>query len=131
RAMRAADRWQMVEFQQQLASDPKIAARMTSEGLVKYLESLRSINQREVLVIHDSRALEHMRESLANARQLLDISPKTAQEMLDRAHSEAQRLRGRNPATDQLLLHLERYAPRMPPQQLLEGLEHVLTQAGP
>jgi hypothetical protein len=131
RAMRAADRWQMVEFQQQLASDPKIAARMTSEGLVKYLESLRSINQREVLVIHDSRALEHMRDALANARQLLDISPKVAQEMLDRAHSEAQRLRGRNPATDQVLLHLERYAPRMPPQQLLEALENVLMQAGP
>jgi hypothetical protein len=50
--------------------------------------------------------------------------------MLDKAHSEAQRLRGRNPATDQLLLQLERYAPRMPAQQLLEGLENVLSQAG-
>jgi hypothetical protein len=131
RAMRAADRWQMVEFQQELATQSMAAARQTSEGLVKYLDSLRSINQREVLVIHDERALENMREALSNARQLLDISPKVSQEMLDRAHSEAQRLRGRSPATDQLLLHLERYAARMPAQQLLEGLEHVLAQAGP
>lgn len=130
RAMRAADRWQMVQFQQELAQQPLKVARFTSEGLVKYLDSLRSINQREVLVIHDRRALEHLREALSNARQLLDISPKVAQEMLDKAHSEAQRLRGRSPATDQLLLHLERYAARMPVQQLLEGLENVLMQAG-
>ena len=130
RAMRAADRWQMVQFQQEIAEQPMKVARLTSEGLVKYLDSLRSINQREVLVIHDKRALEHLRDALANARQLLDISPKVAQEMLDKAHSEAQRLRGRNPGTDQLLLHLERYAARMPPQQLLEGLENVLTNAG-
>ena len=131
RAMRAADRWQMVEFQTQLAEQPLKVARLTAEGLVKYLDSLRSINQREVLVIHDQRALEQMRDALANARQLIDISPRTAQEMLEKAHSEAQRLRGRNPGTDQLLLHLERYAARMPMQQLLEGLENVLTQAGP
>ena len=131
RAMRAADRHQMVEFQQELADQPLAVARLTSEGLVKYLESLRSINQREVLVIHDTRALEQMREALSNARQLIDISPRVAQEMLDKAHSEAQRLRGRSPATDQLLLQLERYAARMPMEQLLEKLEHVLTQAGP
>ncbi len=130
RAMRAADRWQMVEFQTQLDAQPTRAARLTAEGLVKYLDSLRSINQREVLLIHDQRAIQQIREALANARQLFDISPKVAQEMLDKAHSEAQRLRGRNPATDQLLLQLERYAPRMPPQQLLEGLENVLSQAG-
>jgi hypothetical protein len=130
RAMRAADRWQIVEFQTQLAEQPMKVARLTSEGLVKYLESLRSINQREVLVIHDRRALDNMRDSLANARTLLDVSPKTAQEMLDKAHSEAQRLRGRSPTTDQLLLHLERYAARMPMPQLLEGLENVLMQAG-
>ena len=130
RAMRAADRWQMVEFQQQIAAEKLPAAKLTSEGLVKYLDSLRSINQREVLLIHDRRALDNMRDALANARELIDISPKTAQEMLDKAHSEAQRLRGRNPATDQLLLHLERYAQRMPMPQLLEGLEHVLQQAG-
>ncbi len=129
RAMRAADRWQMVEFHQQLAAQPLSVARLTSEGLVKYLDSLRSINQREVLVIHDRRALDQMRDALANARELIDISPKVAQEMLDRAHSEAQRLRGRSPVTDQLLVHLERYAPRMPMPQLLEGLEHVLAQA--
>src|SRR5213075_1213378 len=106
------------------------AARLTCEGLVKYLDSLRSINQREVLVIHDQRALEGMREALSNARQLLDISPRTAQEMLDKAHSEAQRLRGRSQAMDQQLVQLERYAKQMPMPQLLESLEAVLHNSG-
>jgi hypothetical protein len=129
RAMRAADRWQMVEFERELSSQSLAAARMTSEGLAKYLDSLRSINQREVLVLHDQRALEEMRESLSNARQLVDISPRTAQEMIDRAHQSAQRLRGRQPATDQLLVQLERYAAKLPPGELLERLEAVLALA--
>jgi len=130
RAMRAADRWQMVEFERELVEQPMRLARQTSEGLAKYLESLRSINQREVLVIHDQRALDEMREALATARGLIDISPRTAQEMLERAHQTAQRLRGRNPATDQLIAQLERYAAMLPPQQLLEQLEAVLAQSG-
>lgn len=130
RAMRAADRWQMVEFERDLAEQPLRLARQTSEGLVKYLDSLRSINQREVLVVHDQRALEEMRESLATARGLIDISPRTAQEMIERAHQAAQRLRGRSPATDQQLARLERYAAMLPPPQLLEQLEGVLAQAG-
>ena len=47
RAMRAADRWQLVQFEQELREQPLAAARMTSEGLAKYLDSLGSINQRE------------------------------------------------------------------------------------
>ncbi|MGE3455636.1 MAG: hypothetical protein AB7O24_11030, partial [Kofleriaceae bacterium] len=48
RAMRAADRWQMVEFDRELTEQSPTEARMTCEGLVKYLESLNSVNQREV-----------------------------------------------------------------------------------
>lgn len=134
RAMRAADRWQVVEFERDLASQPLAAARMTSEGLVKYLDSLGSINQREVLMVHDQRALEQMRESLANARQLVDLSPRTALEMMDRAYQAAQRLRGRSTNTDQLVVQLERYAPTSsaPAESVrfLERLEAVLAAAG-
>jgi hypothetical protein len=134
RAMRAADRWQMVEFERELADQPLSVARMTSEGLVKYIDSLASINQREVLVIHDQRTLEEMRESLANARQLFDLSPQTAREMMDRAYQAAQRLRGRHPATDALIIQLERYAPTSSnPEEgthFLERLEAVLAAGG-
>jgi hypothetical protein len=134
RAMRPADRWQMVEFERELASQTLSLARMTSEGLVKYLDSLASINQREVLLVHDQRALEQMRESLANARQLVDISPRTAAEMMDRAYQAAQRLRGRHPATDQLVIQLERFAPTssnpVDTSMFLERLEAVLAASG-
>ncbi len=134
RAMRPADRWQMVEFERELATEPLPAARLTTEGLVKYLDSLGSINQREVLVMHDRRTLETMRDAVANARQLIDLSPRAAVEMMDRAYQAAQRLKGRSPVTDRLVLELERYAPHSSKpgegMEFLEGLEGVLAAAG-
>jgi hypothetical protein len=130
RAMRAADRWQMVEFERELSEQPLKAARQTSEGLVKYIDSLSSVNQREVLVVHDRKTLEDMRDALANARQLIDLSPRAAREMMDRAYQSAQRLRGRHPVTDDLIIQLERYAPTSsnPGEgvKFLERLEAVL-----
>jgi hypothetical protein len=135
RAMRAADRWQMVEFERELSGQALPAARLTSEGLVKYIESLSSINQREVLVLHDQRTIQQMRDALASARQLVDLSPPAAREEMERAYQAAQRLRGRHPASDQLIIQLERYAssssdPTRDPLQLLERLEAVLAAAG-
>lgn len=131
RAMRPGDRWQMVEFERELSEQPMGVARNTSEGLVKYVDSLASINQREVLVLHDQRTLEEMRESISNARQLIDLSPTTAREMMDRAYQAAQRLRGRNPGTDALIIGLERYAPTSSSPgesvQFLESLEALLS----
>jgi hypothetical protein len=134
RAMRPADRWQMVEFERQLAHESTTAARMTTEGLVKYLDSLGSINQREVLVMHDRRTLETMRDAVSNARQLVDLSPRAAAEMMERAYQAAQRLKGRSPITDQLVMALERYAPQSSNPgdsgKFLEGLEGVLAAMG-
>jgi len=132
RAMRAADRWQMVEFERDLQQPVKIA-RLTSEGLVKYIESLSSINQREVLLVHDQRTIGEMRDALANARQLVDLSPHTAREMMERAYQAAQRLRGRTPHTDALIVKLEKLAfatNKHESLKFLEALETVLHQMG-
>jgi hypothetical protein len=134
RAMRPGDRWQMVEFDRELSEQPMSVARLTAEGLVKYVDSLASINQREVLVLHDQRTLEEMRESISNARQLLDLSPATARDMMDRAYQAAQRLRGRHPATDTLIIGLERFAPTSSSPgetvKFLESLEALLAASG-
>lgn len=130
RAMRAADRWQVVEFERELNEQPLKLARLTSEGLVKYIDSLSSVNQREVLVLHDTRTLGEMREALSSARQLLDISPRAARDEMDRAYQAAQRLRGRHPVTDELIIGLEKYAPTSSNAgeitRYLEQLEAVL-----
>jgi hypothetical protein len=134
RAMRAADRWQMVEFERDLSGQALKAARLTSEGLVKYVESLSSVNQREVLVVHDQRTIQEMRDAVASARQLVDLSPRTAREEMERAYQAAQRLRGRHPATDQLIIGLERYSSAATGTgdslKFLERLETVLSAMG-
>jgi len=134
RSMRAADRWQIVQFEQQLTEEPLAAARQTCEGLAKYLDSLASINQREVLIAHDLRKLAEMRELLADARQLLDLSPRTAVEMLEKAHLAALALRGRSPILDQKISQVEAVALDDAPSggsiTWLEQLEQLLAAAG-
>jgi hypothetical protein len=132
RAMRAADRWQMVQFEKDLQKPLKVS-RLVSEGLVKYIESLASINQREVLLVHDQRTIDEMRDALANARQLIDLSPNTAREMMERAFQAAQRLRGRHSTTDALIIKLEKLAfatSRAESLKFLEALENVLAAMG-
>jgi hypothetical protein len=134
RAMRPADRWQMVQFEQQVARDPLPRARQTCEGLAKYLDSLSSVNQREVLILHDQRRIEAMRGLLADARQLLDLSPKTAFAMLAKAQEMAHAMRGRSAALDQQLDELvEVSVLEGPPRDglvWLGRLERALTAAG-
>jgi hypothetical protein len=134
RAMRAADRWELVQFDTQISEEPMAAARMTSEGLVKYLESLGAINQREVLVKHDQKVVAEIRESLTNARELMEISPRTAHEMLVKACRAALALRGRQPTSDQMLVRLATIdlAASSPSQSpaLLERLEQLLAASG-
>lgn len=133
-AMRPADRFQMVEFDRELREQRPALARTTSEGLVKYLESLATINQREVLVEHDRAAIEEIREAISNARELVDLSPRTAFEMLVRAHEAARRLRGKHRALDPLIIALDRDAPtsKTPADsaRYLQALEEILVAAG-
>ena len=54
--------------------------------------------------------------------------------MMDRAYQAAQRLRGRHPSTDQLVIQLERFAPTSSnpadTSMFLERLEAVLAASG-
>ena len=73
-------------------------------------------------------------ERLVIDRFTTTVSPATAREMMDRAYQAAQRLRGRHPHIDQLIIQLERYAPTSsaPAESttFLERLEAVLSAAG-
>lgn len=107
KGMRPADRWQLVELARRFVEEPPSQAHLIAEGLVKYLESLWSVSQREVLLRHDEKTLDELRETLATARQLLELSPRTVGEMLTQAIQKAQALKGRSPSTDRVLARLE------------------------
>ncbi len=104
--MRPADRWQLAHFERALAEQSVAAARMTSEGLSKYLESLSSINQREVLVLHDRRAAAELREAKAAAEQLAMIEPRLALESTQSALNAAMALYGHGAWLDDAILAL-------------------------
>ena len=128
--MRPADRWQLAQFHRALSSQPLSAARMTAEGLSKYLESLSSINQREVLVLHDRRAAAELREARATAQQLALIEPRLGLESAQAALEAALALYGRSPELDAAILALpERMASveRLP--DALAALERIAALA--
>ncbi len=134
RAMRAADRWELAQFDQQLREQKLAVARLTAEGLTKYLESLGAINQREVLVRHDQKILDDLRETIGSARELMDLSPTTTHELLLKACRSSLELRGRNPMLDELLdqnakISAETSSPSQNPA-LVKRLEDVVATAG-
>ncbi len=113
RAMRPADRWELDKFERELRAGTGPAAALTAEGLAKYLESLGSINRREVLVAHDARALEELREALSAARTLLEINTRVAAELVGKAYAAAVSLYGRNPVNDDLIVALRDARPTL------------------
>ena len=78
--------------------------------------------------------LGEVREASTNARELMEISPRTAHEMLVKACRSSLALRGRHPATDGMLVKLATIdlAASSPSQSpaLLERLEQLLETAG-
>jgi len=134
RAMRAADRWELAQFDEQLREQPIKQARLTAEGLAKYLESLGAINQREVLVRHDQKIIDDLRETVTSARELMELSPTTTHEILLKACRTSLELRGRNPMLDALLdQNAKINADTSSPTQnsaLVKRLEDVVATAG-
>jgi hypothetical protein len=133
RAMRAADRWELTQFDQRLELETLIEGKHTAEGLVKYLESLTVVNRREVLIEHDRRIVTQVREALANARELGELSAATAHQILVTASNDVQALLGKNPALDKLLERIKAAAPLSKPARngvLIGWLEEVIEGAG-
>lgn len=126
KAMRPADRWQLVTFDRRLRSEKPEAQRMTSEGLARYLESLGSINRREVLVNHDQRMTTELRESLSSARELLEINRQVAAQMAHKAWSSSIALYGKRPESDELIVALGFAPPRL---ETREEINYVIAVA--
>jgi hypothetical protein len=133
RAMRAADRWELTQFDQRMQYESLREVRLTVEGLVKYLESLNVVNQREVLVQHDRQVADEVRDAISSARELAELSVTTAHEIVINACKRAQDLRGRSSAVDPMLEDLKTVAAWAKPDDirtLIERLEEILATAG-
>lgn len=121
RAMRPADRWELTKFERELRDQTGAVAYLANEGFAKYLESLGSINRREVLVTHDQRATEELREALAAARPILEINTQVAGDLVRKALAAALSLYGRNPGNDELIVALREAAPTLDSASEIEG----------
>lgn len=133
RAMRAADRWELTQFDQRLENEDLGEARLTAEGLVKYLESLTVVNQREVLVEHDRRVASEVREALSVGKELAGLSARTAHEIVVKACDKAQDLLGRSAGLDVAIRRLKTAAAESTPannDELIAALEDVLGSSG-
>jgi hypothetical protein len=120
KAMRPADRFQVSRFESQLREQLLGPGRLTAEGLARYLESLGSINRREVLVVHDQRMTNELREAVATARQLSLIATRLAVEPARKAVNAALALYGKSPTTDALIASLRNAGPALHREEVLE-----------
>lgn len=119
RAMRPADRWELTKFERSLREEKSVS--LISEGLAKYLESLGSINRREVLIQHDEKQMEELRESLSAARPLLEINTRVAADLVRRALAASLSMYGRNPSNDDLIVALRDASPALENASEIEG----------
>lgn len=101
RAMRSADRLELQRFLQKARSSDFEEARLSCEGLSRYLESLSQINQREVLIEHDQRVLREIGYLLEAARSVVEVSRSHALTLLRDALTQADALKGRLSALDE------------------------------
>ena len=64
------------------------------------------VSRREVLIEHDRKIVAQLREAVANARELGELSAATAHQLLVGAANDAQSLRGKHAALDRILERL-------------------------
>ncbi len=123
RLMRAPDRLELEGFLRKIEGGPFDGARLSCEGLSKYLESLSVVNQREVLMHHDQDVIREVRQSLEAARSLFEVSATSAMELVREALRRADELYGRNPVLDE---QLQQWAAAPPELQTSEQVRQVI-----
>jgi len=130
RAMRSADRLELQRFLQKARSGDFEEARISCEGLSRYLESLSQINQREVLIEHDQRVLREIGYLLEAARSVVEVSRSHAITLMRDALEQADALKGRLGALDDQVAEWKdegeeawREAGRL--EQMMERLEQL------
>jgi hypothetical protein len=101
--MRPADRLELKNFLEGISSTPFRQAALCCEGLDKYLDSLLSVNQREVLISHDRELMRDIAATLEGVGPLVDITPHGAVEMVREAFFKAEALYGYQDRLDALL----------------------------
>ncbi len=101
-----ANRWELVNFVQQLQAPSMRGIKQASEGLSKYLESLQMMDQSEILQQHDQDLLEEVQSQLEAAQSILEISPINAVDIICQVQKTAQPLFGRQPHLD---IHLKQW----------------------
>jgi len=102
-AMRPADRMELQGFHAEIADKTVKEGGLSCEGLDKYLDSLATISQRDVLIKHDREAISEIAGLLEGAEPLVDISPHGAIDLVGQAFSKAESLYGYRDDTDGLL----------------------------
>lgn len=101
--MRSPDRSELQQFQQNIANRSVAEVIFVCEGLDKYLDSLASVNQRDVLINHDREVMGDVAELLESVPALIDISPHGAMDLVRQGFAKAEALRGSRDAIDELL----------------------------
>jgi len=112
-AMRPADRWELSKFNLEIRGQELGAARLSCEGMAKYLDSLVAINQRDVLMQHDRDLARQVRELLEAAAPLISVSPRVAAQLVKDAFEQADALFGRHDSLDALLMAWRNNPPDM------------------
>jgi len=124
RVMRPADRWEVERLGEAIIDRPWQEARLACEGLDKFLDSLVSINQREVLIQHDRELMQEIGELLDASRPLLGVSLLGAAQLVRDAFQKADALFGLRDSLDEVLIDWRLHAPD------LETADEIATLAG-
>lgn len=111
RSLRAEDKKAVIDFRRTLHAlrrhrkgVPVLELKRAVEGFSKFLEAMRSINQREVLMLHDRTQLEQAHRTLDGVRQLMGHGNlELARQGLAGVVDLVRTLYGRHPELDDLL----------------------------
>ncbi len=102
------DRWELVNFIQQFHTENLGKLVQTAEGLSKYLESLRSLNQSEILLRFDQQKVSEALDLILAAESVAEFSIQNASELFFEAVETLKELYGRDLLLDQKIEELSR-----------------------